>query len=845
MRPFRVADLPLQLKLPLLVGTLLLGFGTAIYSVAYFRVRREYARATAERLAGVTGQIATLLATQGRALASAAVARADTAPVRAFLATERGPATAAFAALRAGRTGDSLLAGIVLRDAQGRVLATDGPRGAALAAQLAPDELPHATLDTGVVGRFRTLADSVYFPTTALVTDGGTPLGYVTTWNRMARAPSARGPIAQLIGSDALMLIGSRGGAWMTEAGPGPAPVLNTPPAADGLYRYDRGGVPVLASLVDVAGTPWSVAVEFPKSVVTTPAHRFLIATAPIGALLIAVGLVLAWLASRRFTRPLGALTDATTSVGHADAPIQLAFTGGDEIGRLAAAFNRMAKRIEEEATARQASEIQWRAVFTGSPIPKLVSDAESGRILAVNPAACREYGYSEEEFLRLRLADVEAVPVDDPAADGTPQARHRTKPGEVIDVEITSHQLAFAGRPATLTLAQNVTGRNMLEARFRHAQKMQAIGRLAGGVAHDFNNFLTVIGAYAELALDGLPEDDPRAKDLQEILRAANQANRLTRQLLAFTRQQVIQPEVLELDTAVFAMGEMLRHLLREDAELVTRLGSAHAKVKIDPGHLEQVVMNLVVNARDALSRGGRITIGTTATTLDPESARLHGVDRPGRYAVLSVADTGVGMSAETRARIFEPFFTTKTVGKGTGLGLATVYGVVTQAGGQITVYSEPGVGSTFRVYLPMADQKATPEEPAPPSAIGLLTGHETILLVEDEASVRAAAHEVLTRQGYTVLAAGDPHEAMAIAAQHGKAIDLIVSDVVMPHSDGPTLVRRLRQEYPRLRALLMSGYAGESLPTLDSSEGELPFIAKPFTVGALARKIREVLDG
>ena len=845
MRPLRVTDLPLQLKLPLLVGTLLLGFGAAIYSVAYLRVRQEYARATADRLAGVTGQIATLLGTQGRALAAAAAVKADTTPVRAFLSSRRGSATAALDAVRASRFGDSLLAGIVLRDSGGRILATDGPRGATLAAELKPDELPHATHDTGVVGPFRALAGAVYFPTTALVTDGPTPLGYVTTWNRLARAPSARGPIAQLIGSDALMLIGSRQGAWMTEAGPGPAPVLDAPPGADGLYRYARGGVPVLASLVDVTGTPWSVAVEFPVSVVTAPAHRFLEATAPIGALLLAAGLLLAWLASRRFTRPLGALTEATMSVGQGAAPPRVAFTGGDEIGRLAAAFNRMTKRIEEEATAREASEGQWRAVFTGSPIPKMVTDAGTGRIVAVNPAASREYGYSEEEFLRLRLADVEAAPIDDPAAEGAPQARHRTKAGEVIDVEITSHQLMFAGRPATLTLAQNVTGRNLLEARFRHAQKMQAIGRLAGGVAHDFNNFLTVIGAYAELALDGLPEDDTRAKDLQEILRAANQANRLTRQLLAFTRQQVVQPVVLEIDSAVLAMEEMLRRLIREDAELVTRLDGAHARVKIDPGHLEQVVMNLVVNARDALSRGGRITIGTAAATLDPDSARLHGIERPGRYGVLSVADTGVGMSAETRARIFEPFFTTKTQGKGTGLGLATVYGIVTQAGGQITVYSEPGVGTTFRVYLPMADQEATSVEMASHHAAGPLTGRETILLVEDEAAVRAAAQEVLTRQGYTVLAAADPHEAMAIVAQRGREIDIVVSDVVMPHSDGPTLIRRLRQEYPRLRALLMSGYAGESLPALDSSEGELPFIAKPFTVAALAGKIREVLDG
>jgi two-component system cell cycle sensor histidine kinase/response regulator CckA len=577
---------------------------------------------------------------------------------------------------------------------------------------------------------------------------------------------------------------------------------------------------------------------------VSAPARRFLRATAPIGGLILLSGVLLAWLLSRQLVRPLHQLTLATEGIGHEQSRAAIPTSGNDEVGRLGTAFMRMAVRVEEEARAREASESQWRAVFDGSPHPKWVADATTRRFLAVNPAAIREYGYAEAEFLQLDESALEVPTSSAGAGEAGTLTRHRTKSGAILDVELTTHALSFMGVPARFVLAQNVTARNQLESRFRQAQKMQAIGRLAGGVAHDFNNFLTAIGAYAELALDGLPPDSERARDIQEILRAATQANRLTRQLLAFTRQQVVQPLVLELDAAVVTMGEMLKHLVRENVQVVSRLDSAHARVTIDPGHLEQVLMNLVVNARDAMPRGGRITIRTAVESLDAPSARLHGLETPGRYAILSVADTGVGMTTEVRARIFEPFFTTKGVGQGTGLGLATVYGIVTQRGGHITAYSEPGVGTTFRVYLPVTDSSPVPEERPLPEG-GWSRGNETILLVEDEDSVRSAARDVLERQGYTVFAAADPHEAIALASQHGASIDLVVSDVVMPHSDGPTVIRRIREEHPRLKALLMSGYAGDALPKIDSIEGEFPFLAKPFTVMALARKIREVLDG
>ena len=840
-RRARTGSLSLQWKLPILVGGLLLGTSVVLYTAAYVRVRQEGARAVRERLSGVVDQLAGLLERQGRNLADAAALEASKAPVRAFIRAP-GPATeaAAFASLGESVRGDTSLAAIVVRDTAGQVRARRGPLAPRLALQVDPRELPGSSAAPAMVGRFREFDGAVYFPAVGAIREGERVLGYVTYWRKVNSAPSARGPIAQLIGSDALMLMGSPGAAWMSETGPMEGPQLDSGPAEDGFYRYHRTEGPVLAAAAAVANTPWMVAVEFPARVVTGPATRFLSATAPLGLVVLLLGLVLAWLVSRQVTRPLAELTLATEAMTSGDLATRVAVDAYDEVGRLSLAFNRLAQRLEQEAGARAATETQWRSVFEASPHPKWVYEAASGRILAVNPAALRMYGYARWEFLALRHDELLAP---SPGGEDTGVVRHRTKQGQVIDVELATTDLQFEGQAARSVVAQNVTERNELEARFRQAQKMQAIGRLAGGVAHDFNNFLTAIGAYAELVRETLEPDDQRAKDMEEILRAAAQANRLTRQLLAFSRQQVVQPTVLDIDSAVHAMGEMLRRLIPEDIELTVSLRSSHVRVRMDPGHLEQVVMNLVVNARDAMPKGGQLQITTARQVIDAESARLHGVpDGGGEYAVLTVSDTGSGMTEEVKARIFEPFFTTKDAGHGTGLGLATVYGILTQAGGRITLYSEVGLGATFRVYLPVVKEDATIEPPARRLSPEL-KGTETILLVEDEASVRAAAQEALRRQGYHVLPASNADEALAHVAQHKGRIDLVVSDVVMPKMDGPTLIGLLRKERPELKALLMSGYAGSALARMDESGYDVPFLEKPFTVLALAKKVREVL--
>jgi CheY-like chemotaxis protein len=371
----------------------------------------------------------------------------------------------------------------------------------------------------------------------------------------------------------------------------------------------------------------------------------------------------------------------------------------------------------------------------------------------------------------------------------------------------------------------------------------MDAIGRLAGGVAHDFNNLLTVITAQMDMSMRTMEAANPLRGRLQETKDAAHRAGRLTSQLLAFSRKQILQPTVQHLNDIVAGMARMLPRLIGEDIALAVALDPDLDLVRVDRGQVEQVVMNLVVNARDAMPRGGRLTIETGNVELDGEYARQHPGVVPGRYVMLAVSDTGSGMDEATRARIFEPFFTTKAPGQGTGLGLSTVYGIVAQSGGHVRVYSEPGQGSTFRIHLPpVADERETA---APAAAPPPAHGHETVLLVEDEEMVRRVAREILEFQGYTVLVASNGEEAAQTAAQHGGAIDLLVTDVVMPGMSGRVVADRLVAARPDLKVLFMSGYTDGAIAHHGVLEAGTAYLAKPFTVDTLAAKVRAVLDG
>jgi two-component system cell cycle sensor histidine kinase/response regulator CckA len=374
-------------------------------------------------------------------------------------------------------------------------------------------------------------------------------------------------------------------------------------------------------------------------------------------------------------------------------------------------------------------------------------------------------------------------------------------------------------------------------------ARKMEAVGRLAGGVAHDFNNLLTVMIGRSQLLLRQLTPEDPVRPAIELIEHTAGRATDLTRQLLAFSRKQILQPTVLNLNAVVAKSGELLNRVIGEDVALITVLDPALGCVEADPSQVEQIVVNLVMNARDAMPEGGRLTLETANIELDPAYARRHVEVRPGPHVMLAVSDTGVGMDPDTRARIFEPFFTTKGPGQGTGLGLATVYGIVKQSGGHIWVYSEPGRGTTFKIYLPRVAQVAGPVE-SPPLPAPSAHGRETILLVEDETAVRDLARDILQANGYTVLEAGHGSEALRICERHAGPIHLMLTDVVMPGMSGRQLADRLAPLQPTMTVLYMSGYTNNAIVHRGVLDAHTAFLQKPFTPDALARKVREVLD-
>lgn len=401
-------------------------------------------------------------------------------------------------------------------------------------------------------------------------------------------------------------------------------------------------------------------------------------------------------------------------------------------------------------------------------------------------------------------------------------------------------------GRPVQILITLTLTTeRKQLEEQFLQAQKMEAIGRLAGGVAHDFNNLLTVIMSYAELGLKTIPDGNPARAEIEEINIVARRAGDLTRQLLAFARKQVVEPKVICLNKLISNLSKMLYRLIGEDIELTLSLAADLEAVKIDSGQIEQVLINLIINARDAMPQGGRLIIETANVNLNEDYTRMHFDIPPGQYVMLNVSDTGAGMSDEIKAHIFEPFFTTKEVGKGTGLGLATCYGIIKQSDGHISVYSEVGEGTTFKIYLPRATQ-AGKEKSVSGLAPHIPGGNEVILLAEDEAIVREPAARILRDIGYTVIEAEDGRDALRILKeQHNPTLHLLISDVIMPKMGGVELAKELQPLQPTLKVLYISGYTDSAVfrygvPTKGSS-----FLQKPFSARSLARKVRDLLDG
>jgi len=523
-----------------------------------------------------------------------------------------------------------------------------------------------------------------------------------------------------------------------------------------------------------------------------------------------------------------------------------------DDVGQIQGACT-IARDMTAQHRAQQAledSEQRYRILFENNPQPMWVYDLETLEFLTVNETAVHNYGFAREEFLRMTVRDIgveDNIPKLRDAtvapSSGFKQAglwHHRKKSGQIITVELAEHSLTFGGRAGCLVLAVDVTERIQIEEQFRQAQRMESVGRLAGGVAHDFNNLLTVINGYAEMLLNGQNPHESIATSVKHIRDAGERAAGLTRQLLAFSRRQVIQPVVININKVVRDTETLLNRLLGEDIELITRPAPDLGSVLADPGLIQQIVMNLAVNSRDAMPDGGTLHIETANVMFDKSYEEEHAEVRPGPHVMLAVTDTGSGISPEVRARIFEPFFTTKDLGKGTGLGLATVYGIVKQSSGWIWVYSELGRGTTFKIYLPRTDE--------PLSSITSvvhtdLRGRETILVVEDQFEVRTLAVAGLTAFGYAVHAAGTGREALAFCEEFGGDLDIVITDVVMPDMNGREVAQQVALLRPKSRIVFMSGYTADVIAHRGVLDTGVEYLQKPFTPESLARKIRETL--
>ena len=514
--------------------------------------------------------------------------------------------------------------------------------------------------------------------------------------------------------------------------------------------------------------------------------------------------------------------------------------------GHIALAIER---RRSEEALRK--SESVFRLLFSNNPLPTWVMEDETLQFIEVNEAAVKQYGYTAQQFRQMRMQDIRGedgrsmADVQRDTGGGRFQGicKHRKKDGNIFEVEMTSHRFDYAGRKVRLVVAQDISERHILEQQLRQAQKMEAVGRLAGGVAHDFNNLLMVIKGHTELLMNELPEADRTARKIAQIDRAADRAASLTKQLLAFSRMQVLQPRVMSLNAVVEDMGKLLPRLIGEDIELSVRTAGDLGSIRADASQMEQIIMNLAVNARDAMPNGGRLFIETSNADLDDAYNATHPIVQAGRYVSLAVSDTGVGMDAETQAHIFEPFFTTKEAGKGTGLGLATVYGVVKQSGGFIWVYSEVGKGTSFKIYLPRVDQVEEKSGGSSPS-MEAPRGAETILLAEDEQDVREVAREFLESAGYTVVEARNGSEALRLAGDKSKAMDLLVTDMVMPGMTGRELAQRIQAVRPGFPAIFMSGYSEQTVAETAQADGGMYLLTKPFSRSGLLRTIRDALN-
>jgi PAS domain S-box-containing protein len=623
------------------------------------------------------------------------------------------------------------------------------------------------------------------------------------------------------------------------------------------IHPFDAESLAAYQVLDDIYGRPAIIIrVLLPRTIYEqghTSLLQFLL-------LLIAAGFVFGaatlYLLERFVISRIANLTENITQIGASgDLAARLDVPGHDELAFLGVAINGMLEDLEKSQIERHEGRARLAVILERMPAILWTTDKEL-RYTSSMGAALDSLGVKSGGLTGKTLA--EYFQTTDPQHPSI-AAHWRALAGEALTYELQWQKRVFEShvRPLRATdgeiigvigVALDITDRKQLVDQLRQSQKLQAVGELAGGVAHDFNNLLMVVKGHAEMLLDRLPRgsadrQNPALQNVEQIQQAAERAAALTRQLLAFSRMQVLQPRVLDLNEVVAGMIQMVSRVIGANIELAFLPGANLGRVKADPSQIEQVALNLVVNARDAMPDGGRLTIETSNVQLERDYATQHAVVDPGPYVMLTVSDSGTGMDAATKARIFEPFFTTKSQGRGTGLGLATVYGVVKQSGGYVWVYSELGHGTTFKVYLPMVQAPA--EKSAPEKTVqGHEPGTETILFVEDEQSVRELVSEYLSARGYQVLDAADGQQALEIAAAHPGKIQLLITDVVMPRLSGRELAARLTAARPNLKVLYISGYTDDSVFRHGVLQGGMDFLQKPFNLKALAAKLREVLE-
>jgi PAS domain S-box-containing protein len=848
----------LDRQLPLAAFALLTVVAASITWAAYRHARATTLDLFGERLTRVTDQLAATVG-PGVVRGREALAQAAEEPeiIQLLAGTEPSSPDSAIAVLArtVPRAADNVVVGIW--NLSGDLVAGIGADTAdwVTAPPLVDQPTTTPLTDGGSV--------PVHYSTVAPVRDGRRLVGFLQVTQQIGAGGGGNGALlGALIGETGKVLLGSPGGAWTDLSGktePPPDDVVS----AGGVMDYRRAGTEVLGVGRMIQGTNVAIVAEVSEAAALAGTRSFLVRVGLVAALLVTLATVAAWILARRITIPLAQLREAAEGLAAEEYDRRAPERGHPEIVSVARTFNKMAAETEGHVRALQQSEQRFRSLVTASAQIVWWTDAE-GNMTEPLPSW---QAYTGATFEEIRGAGWTGALHPDDAANALrvwkeavqnqsfyeTEYRIRRHDGQyrwfvargvpILDRDGTTREWVGTCTDITKRRDTEETLRKK-EMELQSAQRLDAVGRLAGGIAHDFNNLLTAILGPAELATAQLPEGHPVRDDLHDIRVAARRASDLTRKLLAFGRQQVMAPVVLDVNEAVRSASQLLSRVIGELVRLEVTLNAAAATVKVDRTHFEQIIVNLAVNARDAMPEGGRLTIETHDAEIDASMADKHHDLTPGRYVLVAVSDTGTGIDAETQKQIFEPFFTTKGQEKGTGLGLSTVYGIIRQSRGHIYVYSEVGQGTTFKIYLPYVDAAASDEAPLPTRDADLPRGSETILLTEDEASIRALGSRMLTQLGYTVLPAANGTEATQLAASHGGDIHLLLSDVVMPGMNGIELWERLRLERPALPALFVSGWASEAVVNHGILDGQVPFLQKPFSVHQLAAKVRDVLD-